>query len=542
MIDKLFFAASFFFYVWVIRNIFFWISLWQIKEYRFDRLRIHLKETKQGKDIIFSPFNIFKFVVFFLYIFVIFDNKFILPYSALIFLIFFASFLKVIRELIEKRIKLPVPTFKSLFIFILTLLVVTLFYKFPLLDKTFWLIFIDRIVSLVVAIQVLVLSVPSNLYKDFAIYRAVKKINKNKDLLTIGITGSYGKGSIKEFLSTVLSYKFNVLRTFGNYNTPIGIAKTVLSGLSSKKEIFIVEMGAYKIGEIAEMCSVVKPKIGILTAVNDQHISLFGNIENIMNAKYELIKSLPRDGLALFNCNNENSCKLARKTKKKKVMYYTNYQNLDPKENCDITAENIKVDKFHISFDVSFKDKSRNLKNLSVKLVGKHNIENLLPAIYLASYMKMSKEETKLALKKITYLKKTMEPYITKGGTVLIDDTYNANPASVIAASDYMSNFKGKKILVLQPMIELGKNVLEDHYNVALKIGKVCDLLILTNSNFLSAVERGLRDSGGNCTLKVENPKKISEILEKQLTKNDVVVFEGKESAVPLSFIEYEKV
>ncbi|MCZ2846006.1 MAG: Mur ligase family protein, partial [Candidatus Bathyarchaeota archaeon] len=115
--------------------------------------------------------------------------------------------------------------------------------------------------------------------------------------------------------------KYKTLKTPANQNSEIGIAKTVLEDLKEEHEIFICEMGAYKKGEIEAICKIVHPKIGILTGISGQHISLFKNLKNIINTKYELIAALPDNGLAIFNATNEECRRLAQRTSIKKYIY-----------------------------------------------------------------------------------------------------------------------------------------------------------------------------------------------------------------------------
>ncbi|GAI48689.1 unnamed protein product, partial [marine sediment metagenome] len=135
-----------------------------------------------------------------------------------------------------------------------------------------------------------------------------------KNLLVVGITGSYGKTSTKEFLATVLSKRFNVLKTKEHQNSEIGISRCILNELKPEHKVFIVEMGAYGKGGIKLLCDIAKPKIGILTGMNEQHLALFGSQENIIKTKYELIENLPSDGMAIFNGNNKYCSELYGKT------------------------------------------------------------------------------------------------------------------------------------------------------------------------------------------------------------------------------------
>ena len=137
-------------------------------------------------------------------------------------------------------------------------------------------------------------------------------LKERKDLLVIGITGSYGKTSVKFYLQTLSSQKYCVLFTQSSRNTPMGVARSLRDDLQPGHRIFIAEMGARHRGDISELCRLVKPSIGILTSVGPQHLETFGSLEAIKNTKYDLIRALPKDGLAVLvtmelfdSCMNE---------------------------------------------------------------------------------------------------------------------------------------------------------------------------------------------------------------------------------------------
>lgn len=527
--------TSFLFFVFLLRSTIFWLGLWQVKEYRLDRLIVHIRETSQGKSLIFAISNLFKIALIILYFFSIFIPSIYNFYPEFVFLLYFYLFIQTIVDLFNRKLKFPVFTAKIIIVGALALFIEVGLFLIPLLDRYFWLIFLDKLLPLFIAGFIGLFSFPSDFYKDMIIDKAIDKLNSHKKILVIGITGSYGKGSTKEFVHKILSYKFNVLKTQGTFNTPIGIAKTILAGLNDKKEIFIIEMGAYKVGEIAEMSSFFKPKIGILTSVNSQHSSLFGGLSNIKKAKYELIESLPKDGYGLFNGNNENTLRLFEATKKKKVLYYADYSNRSILA-ADIKATSIKIGRFDLSFEVIYQDK--NVGRFAIRLVGAHHIENLLPALYIGLKLGMSEKDIATAAKRIVPSYKTMEPYISTNGAVYIDDTYNANPEAVKAAVRYMNTYKGKKVLVLQPMIELGKNAGRDHEEVAKEIGTTCDLLIVTNKNFYKDIKKGIDEAGRRCQLTVKNPKSVANFIKSNIGKGDVVVFEGKEAEPAFKLLE----
>src|SRR5262249_23934960 len=151
---------------------------------------------------------------------------------------------------------------------------------------------------------------------------AARKLRQRSDLIVVGITGSYGKTSTKEFLSTLLGARYRVLKTAASVNTPVGIARTVLRGLQADHQVIVVEMGRYVPGNIRDLARLARPRIGILTAIGEQHLERFGSVENIARTKYELIQALPADGLAVFNADNARCRDLARKTTSTRVRTY----------------------------------------------------------------------------------------------------------------------------------------------------------------------------------------------------------------------------
>ena len=536
----IFFSFTYYlFIIHLIRTLISWLYLWQIKEYRLDRIVVHIKETKQGKAIFFGFEPLVKLGIILFYFYTIFVPSLYFLIPILVFSIYAYESVRFGIDLVQKKVKLPIFTPKLIFIGMLSIATVFLMFLLPLLDKFFWLVFVDKFLIWIIAMYMGLFSFPSIFYKDTQINKAITKLRKHKKMKVIGITGSYGKGSTKEYIDTILSPYFNTLKTPSTHNTPIGIARTILSGLVNKTQIFIVEMGAYKIGEIAEMCEFVKPSIGILTAVNDQHVSLFGSIENTKKAKFELIESLPSNGIALFNANNENTKELFSLAKKKnKYLYYVGNKNT---MKAHIYAKIVKVNPTSVLFDVQIG--SKKYKNLEVNLVGAHHIQNILPGIFIAQLFKVQKKDIEKSLHDIKPLYKTMQPFIAVDNeALLIDDTYNANPASVISAAEYLSHQKGKKGLVLQPMIELGKHAKQEHYAVAKKIGSICDYLFVTNMNFNTEIKQGLLDSGNTCTLVVGSPSSLVNKIEKEFGKEDVIVFEGKDSFAVLDLISRKSI
>jgi UDP-N-acetylmuramoyl-tripeptide--D-alanyl-D-alanine ligase len=338
-----------------------------------------------------------------------------------------------------------------------------------------------------------------------------------KKVKVIGITGSYGKTSTKEFLYEILSQKYKVIKTEGNNNTNIGVAYTVLNKVSDDYDYFICEMGAYKIGEIAEICKIVKPEVGILTGINEQHIDLFGSIENTVKAKFELIEALPENGLAVINEKLKNPMPTGRQENGKLQFKIKNvkYFSLN-------NVNDIKVCQDYVGF---------NYKNYKFKtnLLGKHYIENILSAIMVAECLGISLDEIAKAVEKIKPTEFMMRKLYGPNNSIFIDDSYSANPDGVIAALDYLNEaYKDyKKIIVFPGIIELGKESEEVHKKIFGKIDEVCDVAyIIRIKNQESRIKN-------NCRFIFEDDfNKITNLLKNNLDKKTVVLFESRGAGV----------
>ncbi len=515
------------FIIRTIRNVLYQTFLWQLKEYRIDRFVSHLK-TNQGRKLIFGPSASLKWIfLLFIVAGILFEYDFLFDTLSLwanlgFGIIWIIEAVISLKDLIKKRWRIPKFTFKVVFILIIILILQfsPLLVSGNIIQQLMVGPFLDKLLAPSIALFIIILNVPSLTIKKIILLLAKKKIAQFHKLTVIGITGSYGKTSTKEFLATILSEKFKVAKTPEFTNTDIGIAKFILKELKPDHEIFVVEMGAYKKGEIKAICDMVKPKIGMITGIDEQHIELFGSLENTIRAKYELIESLPLYATVVINGNNIHCLEMAKRAKKQQ-------------KNVEIfrTAKDvcgIKVYKDHLEFVFDVKNKKY---PLNVHLLGAQNIENVLGAIYMALTLKMDMESVKRGVSKIKPPDKTMKLYKNPSGLSLIDDTFNANPSGVLCALSYMKLYKGKKILVLTPLIELGEKGSDIHQKLGKTAAPICDLYLLTNPNFKEAFCKGLVQGGGDVRkVHVVNKATAIEIINKFADYDSVVVFEGKEA------------
>jgi len=437
----------------ILKSVFFWVYLWQLKEYRLDRFW-----AEYG--------NLGKLLLFWLGSG---GRRFHHPFFTLKAISIFLASILIMGLLILKA--LPVPSFLWPLFYLLTpfaVLLLVLFFKIP----TF---FAKRILH----------------------FLGRRKILRARELLVIGITGSYGKTSTKGFLYQVLAKKFNVAATPGHINTEAGIAKFILSkDFSEEGQIFIVEMGAYKRGEIRRICELVQPTIGILTGINEQHLALFGSVENIKKAKFELIKGLRPNGLAVFNGDNPHVRELAEAYKGKKIMYH--------------------------------------VRGTLAGQLPPHYQLNLSAVSEVARYLGMSEGEIKEALKKIIADETMMKIFHGKGGALIIDDSYSSNPDGVFAALDYLASQTERwKFLIMPSLIELGGSSKEIHQKIGRKIKDICEFAIITTPDSYEDIKR----EAGEKTLLEQNPQEIARRVEPHLSSQSAILVEGRVSEEILEFL-----
>ena len=477
----MFYFLSFLWFLRTTKSILFWVYLWQLKEYHIGRIRDHF-QTEKGKGLLINKILGFKIFLFAVY--------FILPLFVFFALTIFYMFevVKLFFDLFRRRLKKPVLT-KKTSLLILTGLLVELLILFFLVGssvdiKSFalWLLVFDILAPLVVSIIVLAFQPLAYYARNMIIKRAREKREKFNNLLAIGITGSYGKTSTKEFLATILSEKFKVLKTKEHQNSEVGISQCILQELKPEHQIFICEMGAYNRGGIKLLCSIAKPKIGILTGINEQHMATFGSQQNIISAKYELIESLPEDGVAFFNGKNKYCRDLYEKTKIRKILYGT------------IPCESGR--------------------------------ENILGAIAVAKELGMTSEEIGRGIEKVKDKIPGIQVKNGINGLKIFDATYSANPDGVLAHLEYLKTLPGKKVIVMSCLIELGKASAEVHQRIGKKIGEVCDLAIITTLDKFKEI----KETVGSKAMFMDNPKEIFEKVKSFCKEGDVVLLESRVS------------
>ena len=351
----------------------------------------------------------------------------------------------------------------------------------------------------------------------------IKKYKEEEGLKVLGITGSFGKTSVKFISDTILSEGLRVKNTPSSFNTPMGLSKIINNELERDREVFIAELGAKVPGEIHEVAELVQPDIGIITAIGPTHMHLFKTIENIQKTKYELIEDLPEDGIAIFNYDNDYVKPLADKTKKKTYRYGT--KDFD---KLDVYADDIKVNETGSEFVLHIKGGGQ--IKCSTRLLGVHNISNLLAAATAAHVLGLSLEEIQRGISKVEPVEHRLSLIPSSNNTIVIDDAFNSNPVGFRAALDVLREFKDhRKIIITPGMVELGDMEEEENRKIGQVMADVLDFAILVGKKRTLPIYEGLKDKNFDeeKIYRVSSLDEATKVLAKISMAGDVVLFEN---------------
>jgi UDP-N-acetylmuramoyl-tripeptide--D-alanyl-D-alanine ligase len=479
----------------------------------------YLKWIKNNLKKVFVEIDLL--IVMFILLLMFVNEEYVMYlFSLFYFLIIYLYYKKNKKEqskkplVFTKRIKRLFITTMILYIFLTLLIVINyipnrlLYYYFAigiLVYLNYFMVFLANVINK-----------PVEKFVYYYYYnKASSKLKDMENLKVVGITGSYGKTSTKNILSDILNVKYDAYPTPKSFNTTYGMMMTINNYLDKFSEFFIAEMGAYKIGEIKDICNLVNPKYGILTKIGTAHLEIFGSQENIQIGKFELIESLPSDGVGILNGDDQLQRGYKLKNKCKIVWY-----GIDNKD-CDIYASNIKLSAIGTTFDITFNDVTYPFET---KLLGKANVYNILASVALAYTIGMDIQKIQLGVKKASAVEHRLE--LKKYGTInIIDDSYNSNPDGSKMALEVLSMMPGKKIVVTPGMIELGARQYELNKVFGSIIAGVCDEVILVGPEQTKPIYDGLKEAKYDMSkVHIINNVKEAFVLMQQLQENETYV------------------
>ncbi|MCM1337996.1 MAG: UDP-N-acetylmuramoyl-tripeptide--D-alanyl-D-alanine ligase [Candidatus Amulumruptor caecigallinarius] len=343
------------------------------------------------------------------------------------------------------------------------------------------------------------------------------------ELKVVGITGSYGKTSTKHFLTRILAEKYDTLMTPGSYNTTLGVVRTIRELMKPYTEVFVCEMGAKQPGDIAEICDLVHPSVGIVTAVGEQHLESFGSIDNVQRTKFELVDALPADGLAVVN-NDFEKCAERPVSNTECIRY-----GITAPHGARFTAKDIRYSPRGTEFTVVDTQTGLELP-LSTALVGECNISDLLAAVIVALRLGVEPQKIAYAVSHIEPVEHRLQVKHTPGGITIIDDAYNSNPAGSRMAMEVLRQMTGGRRIVITPgMIELGDKQEELNERLGVHIATAADVAIIVGRYNRDALTRGIASvEGGTCRVEtVDSFADAQRLLSTIAAPGDTVLYEN---------------
>ena len=278
------------------------------------------------------------------------------------------------------------------------------------------------------------------------------------DIPTIGVTGSFGKTTVKEITASILATKYNTYKSPKNFNLPNKTREHV-EDITDKHEAVVIEMAMSKKGRGKKQCTVIQPSIGVITAIGHAHFERFSSIEDVAKSKSEMMKYMKQDGILLLNNDDDNSKLINTKYFPGKII------KVGRTAGSDYVASNISYNRDGMTFDVKLNGKS---ESMFINLLGEHSVINSLFGIAIADQLDVTADQIREGLKEVNLPRGRLTVDNFEGNRTLVDDSYNANPASMISGLNVLNDFVSskRKSALLGDMVEMGNYTKEGHEKV----------------------------------------------------------------------------
>ncbi len=420
------------------------------------------------------------------------------------------GFLQVVYS---RQIRFPAKTLRNTLVILLSILFLALVIFFvqtsPFIALLGFVVFAPTISFLLVSTSVFLTGILAYGKRALIVKEATQLFAASK-AVCIGITGSYGKTTTKEFLYQILARRFKVAKTEATMNTDVGVALSVLRGVTPDTEFFIAEMGSYKKGEIERASKVAPPHYAILTAIGNQHLSLFGSREGLLEAKKELLEAVPSNGRIYLNKAIEDKSVLVRGIEASVTLYSS-------KTKADITVK--QISKKPAIYKIVYKRRSLEVQ---VPVDLPYAIENLLPCVGLALDLGMKPEEIRQAVRSLKELPNKLSQQKGLHGSMLVLDTSNSSVEGFLSAIEVLSGVKAsKKLAVTKGIIELGEEKTPSYLKLLEKLSKN-NITLLTTDRLFEPLD------GKNVVKVFNNENAIISYLNDVCTKKTALLVEGR--------------
>jgi UDP-N-acetylmuramoyl-tripeptide--D-alanyl-D-alanine ligase len=344
------------------------------------------------------------------------------------------------------------------------------------------------------------------------------------DPLVVGITGSYGKTTTKNCVAAVAELRGPAYPTPASFNSFLGVVRAINEGLQPRHRTFVVEMGAYRRGDVAELCELTSPRIGILTAIGPAHLERFGSLDETELAKGELAEAIPADGALITRADDER-CRRAAGRSAGAVRLFAPA----PHPEADVWAEDVELREGRTVFLLRAGEGEG--VRVKARLLGEHNVANLVAAAAAGLEMGLPLDAVGRALAKVQPPPHRLAPIVNSGaGVVVIDDAYNSNPEGAAAALDVLASHPADRRLLVTPgMVELGERQEEENRRFGEHAAGVCDLVVLVGPDQTAPIRAGLEAAGfaADSVHVVADAGEAQELLARTTRRGDVVLFEN---------------
>jgi UDP-N-acetylmuramoyl-tripeptide--D-alanyl-D-alanine ligase len=351
--------------------------------------------------------------------------------------------------------------------------------------------------------------------------QARERLAARGDLKVVGVTGSYGKTSVKFALAELLSQRFNVLATPSSYNTPMGICLVVNNKLRTEHQVLVLEMGMRYRGDIEELCQLAPPDIAIVTSVGVAHLETMGSMDRIATEKSDIIRYMKRDGTVVLNADDERV--LAMRDLAPGAVWTVSAEG----NEADIIATDIHYNHEGTNFVV--RDETGATASFQTPLLGQHNVLNILLAVAVGRAMGLRLRQLSHAATRLKPVEHRLE-LKREGPVTVIDDAFNSNPIGARNAVEVLGGFTGgRRVIVTPGMVELGERQEEENRTFGRHIAKNVDIAILVGRAQTRPIQEGLRDEGfpEEKLLVVDSLFEARDYIRAELGAGDVVLYEN---------------
>lgn len=351
--------------------------------------------------------------------------------------------------------------------------------------------------------------------------KAKQRLGQIPDIKVVGVTGSFGKTSVKNIIARILAEKYRVCVTPYSYNTPLGLSKTILENLNDTDQVFVAEMGARYLGDISELCQMVGPTIGVVTGIGNQHLATFETMENLIEAKSELMEYVAnRNGFMVYNVDTKSAKTMFDSANCDKMAIGINYDGA-------ISVKDVVCTKDGSRFTLKIKDKE--YPNVSTVLLGEHNISNILTAVGVAVELGLSDQQIIAGISKLVPTAHRLAIMPSTNALIVIDDAYNGSVEGTKSALNVLSKFEGNKVVITPGLVELGHEQFNCNFEFGRDLSKVADYVIITGIVNSNAIAAGLEfcNYPENKIIRAGSLDQAVSMLASITNPGDVVLFEN---------------